>query len=134
MKFLFALALVTALAAGGSAPGHGNNPDLEAHGNNPTWQWAGVNIAGTDMAIPGDLYIILQMLAPGLCGELATGCADLAVTICGEGRVCCFCVVGSNGDESCFFSCQDSEGNCEPCPECNPSAGDFSVLPEWTDR
>lgn len=95
-------------------PAHG-------HGNNPPQQWTGVTIADIDpFAIPTPLYDYMQLLIPdALCGVAdANACAELAISICGEGNICCFCVIGSNGDVACSFSCRDSEGNCEPCPTC----------------
>ena len=36
-------------------------------------------------------------------------CASTAVAVCGEGNVCCLCVVGE--PPSCSFSCRDGKGN-----------------------
>lgn len=95
-------------------------PGASGHGNNPGNSWVGVSLGGIDFGMEPDVYTIVNTLWPDVLG-VADDCANLAVRICGEGRVCCYCVVGSNGDTSCFFSCQDAEGHCEPCPECNPS-------------
>ena len=95
-----------------------------AHGNNPKFQWVGVNLAGITVALPGDVADYIAVLYPDVLGP-AEDCAELALQICGEGNVCCFCIIGHNGDHSCSFSCQDDNGDCEPCPECD----DDTTLP-----
>ncbi len=105
--------------------------DTDEHGNNPTWQWVGVNIGGELFAISNDEYLILAALADidglAIAAGNAQQCGELAVLICGEGQICCFCYTG-NGNQSCSFSCQDDAGDCEPCPECGRSSPDYSTL------
>lgn len=98
---MFSIATVPAL-------GHGNNP----------YQWAGVNVGGIDFVVPGDVWEIMEVLAPGVFSP-ADDCLKTAIAGCGEGRICCYCMRGQNGSQSCFFSCQDSDGDCEPCPVCD---------------
>lgn len=102
--------------------GHSNNT---THGNNPTWQWVGVNIGGELFAMPGDEYLILSVLTDldglTMTSGNAQQCAELAILICGEGQICCYCFSG-NGNQACSFSCQDSAGDCEPCPVCGPTS------------
>ncbi len=103
----------------------------DEHGNNPTWQWVGVNIGGELFAMPADEYLILAALTDidGLVMSAgnAQQCGELALLLCGEGNICCFCFSG-NGNQSCSFSCQDSAGDCEPCPECGP---DISTVADY---
>ena len=108
----------------------------EQHGNNPNLEWVGVNIGGELFAMPADEYLILSTLTDFgdmamAAGGNAVDCGNLADLICSEGQICCFCYSG-NGNQSCSFSCQDSAGDCEPCPECGPDfdAADISYLAE----
>ena len=125
MKILDLVIVAALCAAPCIVAGHGNNP---RHGTNTTqpmfFQWVGVNIGGELFAVPSDQYAILsaltdingwQMAAP----SNAVACGELAILLCGEGQICCFCFSG-NGQQSCSFSCQDDAGDCEPCPECGP--------------
>ena len=88
-------------------------------------QWVGVNIGGSLFAIPADQYEILSVLTDidrwQMTPNNAAACADLAILICGEGRICCFCFSG-NSNQSCSYSCWDEHGDCQPCPECGPDA------------
>jgi len=90
------------------------------HHNN---QWVGVNIGGSLFAVPADQYEILSALTDidhwQMAPNNAAACGELAVLLCGKGQICCFCYSG-NGQQSCSFSCQDSAGDCEACPECGP--------------
>ncbi len=136
MRFLI-LPLAAVLIAA-AALGHSNNTaavsdgGLGVHGNNPGqsntqpifFQWIGVNIAGTLVAFTPDEYAILSALTDidSFAGRMlnnAGQCGELAVMLCGEGGICCFCYSG-NGNQSCSFSCQDAAGDCEACPECGP--------------
>ena len=107
----------------------------EQHGNNPNLEWVGVNIGGELFAMPADEYLILDALTDidglAVAASDAHQCGELALLLCGEGNICCFCYSG-NGNQSCSFSCQDSAGDCEPCPECGPDfdAADISYLAE----
>ena len=106
------------------AIGDGGTPTgVDRHGNNPTWDWVGVNVGGELFAMPADEYLILSALTDIADAALAAGnagqCGELAILICGEGQICCFCYSG-DGVQSCSFSCQDAAGDCEPCPECGP--------------
>ncbi len=107
----------------------------EQHGNNPNLEWVGVNIGGELFAMPADEYLILDALTDigglTMAASDAQQCGELALLLCGEGNICCFCYSG-NGNQSCSFSCQDSAGDCEPCPECGPDfdAADISYLAE----
>ena len=106
MKFLFAIVLATTMAAGDGFDGHGNNP------GGPWLQ--GVSIAGVDLAIPCSVVFALEVVMGGEMNP-ANECAELAMLICGEGRICCIKLRGSNGDYVCEFSCQDGHGGCQPC-------------------
>ncbi len=147
--------LLTWVAAQGHGTGHGNNTAealrhvtahftelAEAlptqplffhddHGNSPTWQWVGVNVAGSLFAMPADEYLILATLTDldglAMAASNAGQCGELAILICGKGEICCFCFSG-NGNQACSFSCQDAAGDCEPCPECGP---DISDVPDF---
>ena len=106
----------------------------DEHGNNPR-QWVGVNIGGELFAMPADEFLILDALTDidglTMAASDAQQCGELALLLCGEGNICCFCYSG-NGNQSCSFSCQDSAGDCEPCPECGPDfdAAEISYLTE----
>ncbi len=135
MKSFCLLIVLTLCAATYIVSAHSNNTtqpiffhDVDDHGNSPAQpmvlQWVGVNIGGELFAMRSDEYLILaaltdidgwQMVSP----NNAAACGKLAVLICGEGQICCFCFTG-NGQQSCSFSCQDLAGDCEPCPECGP--------------
>lgn len=108
MKFLLAAAVTTMLVA---ASGDG----LDGHGNNPDPWVVDVNIAGVELAVPLNVVILLELLG-GDYSTPATDCADDAIRLCGEGRICCFRISGTNGDYDCSFSCQDIDGHCQPCP------------------
>ncbi len=108
--------------------------DLDEHGNNP--RWVGLDVAGTLFAIPADAYVILstltgiEALADGGEAMAADGpaqqCAGLAILVCGEGMICCFCYA-ANGNAACSFSCRDEDGGCEPCPECGPDVTNYAA-------
>ena len=131
MKILDLVIVAALCAAPCIVAGHGNSP---RHGNNTTqpifFQWVGVDIGGELFAMPADEYLILSTLTDFgdmamAAGGNAVDCGNLAVLICGEGQICCFCYSG-NGNQSCSFSCQDAAGDCAPCPECGPD-----ILPPW---
>ena len=113
MRFRLALAVTTLLAAGALG-----GSDATEHGNNPHYEWSGVNVGGIELAVPFDVWVIMEILAPDVMGP-AADCLETALAGCGEGRICCYCLKVDNGDGSCFFSCQDGSGNCQPCPECD---------------
>ena len=128
MKILDLVIEAALCAAPCIVAGHGNNP---SHGTNTTqpmfFQWVGVNIGGELFAMPADEYLILNALTDidglAMAASDAQQCGELALLLCGEGQICCFCYSG-NGNQSCSFSCQDSAGDCEPCPECGPDFRD----------
>jgi len=105
MKFVIGLVLATTLAVGDG---------FDSHGNNPAPWLQGVSIAGVELALPADVVFALEVVMGGEINP-ASDCAELAMLICGEGRICCFKISGSNGDVECSFSCQDAHGNCQPC-------------------
>ena len=110
---------------------------LDEHGNNP--RWVGLDVAGTLFAIEADAYVILATLIDldalaAVYGEgeamaadgPAQQCAGLAILVCGEGQICCFCYA-TNGNAACSFSCRDEDGGCEPCPECGPDVTNYAA-------
>ena len=107
-----------------AAPQHGNNPTIDQHTNQEsTWDWYGVSFAGSELiAVPAGVYWMFDALIPGTMTEAGTGldCGELALLIC-QDAVCCVCT------EPCSFSCQDSQGNCQPCPHCGESEPDFGI-------
>lgn len=104
MRKMALAATVLALAAGGSiAPqGHGNNPGNVALGS--------LVMLNTLAPYYYDIYVDMAQ-SPLLA------CAETALSVCGEGAVCSLCVY----DNSCSFTCQDSEGACAPAPPCGPT-------------
>lgn len=46
-------------------------------------------------------------------------CANVAIATCGQGEVCCVCLVGD--PQACSFSCRGLDGTCAPCPACGPT-------------
>lgn len=112
-QLLRVTALVSALGFSALALGHGNNPPLM---DTQTWL----------KYVQSPWHQILMQTAPEYRDvfSVATECAELAIITCGSGKVCCMCVSSSNGDVSCAFGCQDAEGNCQPCPECNPGTSE----------